>query len=1259
MKSNDQSLHQTQCGSVAKGASGCPAGAVEWDVTDIVDHWSSTDSSGTPTNFGFRINAASEVSGGGWRSYRSANEASDKPKLIVTTPGSTDGTDGLDAGDRKFYRYITEELTDRVTAKANVGNGNLYVEAKDATLAGVAGLDLNLTRYYNSSIRVSGKDDSKLGPGWSSSLGGSVRLEFPKANNSQVRFYGPGGYRDTFNQSGSNYTRNTPANEGKLTLDAANNQFKLRMKNKTVYVFRDSSSSPKADGQLLFMRDKNGNELTYTYTSSSDTGLNGTLSSVTDTRGRKAVMTYTGSGADVRLNQIQTRKADGTALVTYNYTYSGSAKQLASSQVSSYNTSALPETEDNNTKNVGKTTTYTYDSNRQLIEIKDARENASTSGAGGTAQFAYDLSSYKVTSIKRVTGDTNVPDPTTTLAYFDSVTDTKCNNYDSTTKRTQVDGKRTDVVDDTVYCADTHSRVRKTIDAKERIRTTKFDASSNVEKFDDSGLGSDTSQTQTTMTYDGEDNPTTATTPSQSKASATYGDSNSPNVPTAMRDFDTGGDPSKPATWNYDYDNAGNLIEAKADVANGKMVRYRYCWDANGQLQRTDPIDAAGNNSVALDESATLGCGTADQGNDTLRSYDSLGQLTTVDPPGTRGTLSFTYDALSRIKTTTDGRGVVITYTYDVYDRVVRQRFDATNATGVSGPAITTVQWTYDEAGNMTALSDPTGGEQFTFDELNRRTQQITGGTVTKAYTYDTADNLLSQNIAGDPAPTVYTYDKLNLVETVDDPRSTTNIVSFKYDRRDKRVRTIFPMDSGGDLVQRAKIDNDGRVTCMYSYRSGSGIADGDEADCPAATANGLITFREYDYTKTVSTPVGNAQIQTQTRYGIKEKGGVNTKLEYDPISRLTSATTSAGNDDRLRKFDYTYDRHSNTTKMEIAGRTSGTNHTPGLRVGTLHMGYAANDELCWSGSTAPSSSTDCTSTPTGATTYSYDGVGALTGNSSGLALQYNGVGQNSAVDPAGSSPLFSMTYTGTTQDRRQTKGGASYSYGFAGLTSDSAAAGDSWYVRTPDGKLVSQILRNGATTDVRYYLTDAQDSVIATVKPAGETRRYLYEPYGEQIRSWIDASPGANSNGSGTPPDGSESTPTAADNAADSNPWRFASGYLDSATNWLKFGTRYYDSGLGRWTQTDPKAATPQRPLTNNPYLYTDSNPTNRTDIRGRDWLGDTMDWFESDTGTDFLGGLAFAAGLAIVAPLLPISGLAVFAIGAAVELAIAVEDE
>ena len=59
------------------------------------------------------------------------------------------------------------------------------------------------------------------------------------------------------------------------------------------------------------------------------------------------------------------------------------------------------------------------------------------------------------------------------------------------------------------------------------------------------------------------------------------------------------------------------------------------------------------------------------------------------------------------------------------------------------------------------------------------------------------------------------------------------------------------------------------------------------------------------------------------------------------------------------------------------------------------------------------------------------------------------------------------------------------------------------------------------------------------------------------------------------------------------SNPWRYASGFYHGLTGMTKFGTRYYNPELGRFTQRDPSGK-------DLPYAYAGCNPTNNTDPTG-----------------------------------------------------------
>lgn len=61
-------------------------------------------------------------------------------------------------------------------------------------------------------------------------------------------------------------------------------------------------------------------------------------------------------------------------------------------------------------------------------------------------------------------------------------------------------------------------------------------------------------------------------------------------------------------------------------------------------------------------------------------------------------------------------------------------------------------------------------------------------------------------------------------------------------------------------------------------------------------------------------------------------------------------------------------------------------------------------------------------------------------------------------------------------------------------------------------------------------------------------------------------------------------------------NPWGYASGYSDP-TGLIKFGTRYYDPDLGRWTQVDPLGPG------SSPYGYAGNDPIDNVDPTGLWW--------------------------------------------------------
>ena len=54
---------------------------------------------------------------------------------------------------------------------------------------------------------------------------------------------------------------------------------------------------------------------------------------------------------------------------------------------------------------------------------------------------------------------------------------------------------------------------------------------------------------------------------------------------------------------------------------------------------------------------------------------------------------------------------------------------------------------------------------------------------------------------------------------------------------------------------------------------------------------------------------------------------------------------------------------------------------------------------------------------------------------------------------------------------------------------------------------------------------------------------------------------------------------------------------------NWYDYGARHYDAATGRFTTIDPSA---ENYYYSTPYAYCESNPVNRTDPTGTDWIQD-----------------------------------------------------
>ncbi|MGQ0680519.1 MAG: RHS repeat-associated core domain-containing protein [Actinomycetota bacterium] len=474
----------------------------------------------------------------------------------------------------------------------------------------------------------------------------------------------------------------------------------------------------------------------------------------------------------------------------------------------------------------------------------------------------------------------------------------------------------------------------------------------------------------------------------------------------------------------------------------------------------------------------------------------------------------------------------------------------------------------------MLPVTDPKGQvTDYDYDALDRVTQLKFQGGSSIVNVYDDGGRLTrTDNKAGpgplDPVETVtYGYDRLNRQTTksvggvtftsvfdgvgnllsITDTGVTPVTVNYEYDGANRLSALVEPGGArttfGYDLAYRRNlITYPNGVTQSTVYDD-----DGKVTSIEGKKGTTVLTNFAYDYRKPTGEP-------TSLVYKMTDSSG-DTIYKYDQMERLTEAATPGG------IFNYSFDGNGNRLRSSINGAAE-----------TFYAVNAA-DQLCHTASAQAA----CGSAPAGAQTYQYDSNGNLSGQSDGRVLTYNSKDQTTSFKPGGLlAQTTNMTYLGTGQSERTTAGGSTFKNGPLGLAIHSSGLlSTTNYVRTPEGDLVS--LRNGLTA--YYYLFDRLGTVVALTDASGNAvNRYFYDPYGNYLVGTTEAV---------------------------ANPWQYAGGFKDAFSGYYKFGARYYDPVIGRWTQPDPSGQDA------NSYVYAGSNPANFVDPSGLDWI----DWLKDHT--------------------------------------------
>lgn len=1149
----------------------------------------------------------------------------------------------------------------------NMSTGNMYRSATDVSIV-ARGLPVALSRTYNSRSAV----DGQFGHGWTCNY-----CEQLLANDDGSMTYREGdGTEHRFAASGSGFV--SPAGKH-LSLAAAGSGWTLTYKD-------GIQASFDARGLLIAQRDRNGNVLTIQRDGA------GNLSAIVDSTGRTVLMFASTGGRITSVtdlaNRVTTYAYDGADLVsvtdtagkTWAYAYdldhnmTSAADPLGNTQLYEY------DAEDRLMRHLdaaGAEELFHYDiGNRQavltdrrggdrLIVFDDSgRATLESDPAGNIVKASFDADNNR-TSVLDSRGNTTTyeydaagnttkqtsPDggisSTTYDAYSRPLTSTDplgvvtTNSYDSSGNLLTSSRTVSGVTETTTNTYDEHGQLLTTKDPNGAGSSMTWDANGSLATRTDAAhqtttitadsLGRITSMkdpagNETTLAYDGKDRILSMTDPYHNTTSFGYDDAGRRTSVTTPR-----------GTTTYLYDAEGRVLtvtdplgqrnsttyDAAGDVvtrvdARGNTTRYEY--DLAGRVTKmTDPNGGVWSYGYC----ASLGGGSGG-------SWCDLS-----DPNGAH--LKREFDVMGRVVAVTDGLSHT---TFTLYDKAGRK----TSSTDANG---NTTTWGYDEAGRLRSVTEPTGAvTTYTYDRNgNKRTQKDANGHVW-TYDYDALNRLKTET---DPLQRVtsYTYDALGNLKTRTDANNRTR--TFQYDIR--RLREIdYPDGSMAtfdyDALGRRTSAANANVSYSYAYDALNRITSVTDLTSRFTTS---YTYDATGNRATMTTPetkvsyvydAANRLTQMSSaafglfrfdydaagaRRELRYPNGVTTSYDYDTMHRLMAIVSKDAKGIVLDAWSYGYDAAGNrTSKTDMNGIVESYHYDAGDRLTDANRSDGAQEHYTYDAVGNRMTKTGAA----GATiTYSYDvanqllraGNAVYTYDNNGSMLTRTEPGATTTFEYDGADRTATIaapfnrtehnTYGPDGQRVTTSNFGVRVQYELSGnpIADQYLSNLDARDLRLY-GPGVDELLaqtQNYGNGSVRYVLHDALGSVTVLTDQAGGvvTRRAAYSPFGETASATDNGLSGVRIGYTGREP---------------------------SVGGFMNYRSRYYEAGVGRFTQPDEQRGNQYAPQSLNRFAYAFNEPALYVDPSGKAPQYDPGEVIEEwDEGEEPIATVAFSTSL------------------------------